>query len=193
MNAPGAGTSGLAGPWLRMAGRAALASGLIAAVGIAFLTAMFVSFAVGATSHGQLFGRINDVLVLISYLLTAPSVIAFYVLLRPRSAVLSGIVALVGIGAIAAIVVLQSLLIAGLLTFEEQGGPVSVALLVLGGWFVVTGRMATSSGLVPHGVRMGLIAATYVGYPFWAIWIGRRFLGRPASVRSGPLVVAAEE
>lgn len=180
------------GPWGRTAGRTALASGVIAAIGIGFLTAMFVSFAVGATSSGQVFGRINDVLVLISYLLTTPSVIAFYVLLRSHSAVLSGIVALIGIGAIVSIVVLQALLIAGVLTFEEQGGPVLVALLVLGGWFVVTGRLATSSGLVRHGVRMGLVAATYVGYPIWAIWIGRTFLGRPA-VPSGPLVVTPEE
>lgn len=190
MNASGGDAIGL---WSRTAGWTALASGLIAAIGIGFLTAMFVSFAVGATSSGQVFRRINDVLVMISYLLTTPSLIAFYVLLHPRSAVLSGIVALIGIGALVSIVVLQALLIAGKLSFEEQGGPVSVALLVLGGWFVVTGRLATSSGLVRNGVRMGVVAATYVGYPVWAIWIWRTFLGRSAAVRPGPRIVTAEE
>jgi len=186
MNGEGNGTV------LRSAGWTALTSGVVAAIGIGFLTAMFVSFAVGATSAALAFGRINDVLVLLSYLLAVPSVLAIRAILRQHAPIMSLILALVGIGAITAIVVLQSLLVAGVLTFEEQVGPVSIALLVLGGWFVVSGHLATARGAFPHGARMGLLAATYVGYPIWAIWIGRQFLGPAVSRHPRPLVVSGE-
>ena len=159
---------------LRLGSQAAFVSGVAAAFGIAFLIAMFVAFGVGSTSAGQRLGRINDVLVLLAYLLAGPVVFAVHALLRSRAPLLSGLAVLIGIGAIVAIVVLQSLLIFGVLTFEEQVGPVSIALLVLGVWFVLTGYLGSSTGVLPHGVRMGLLAATYVGYPIWAFWLGRR-------------------
>lgn len=157
-----------------LAGRLLLASGALAAVGVAFLIAMAVAFAIGAGSAGLAFGRINDVLVLVSYLLAAPSVVALRVLLRPQARRVGDIVALIGLTAIAAIVVLQFLLIVGALTFEQQVGPVSLALLVLGGWFVLAGSIGSTSGVLPRGARMGLLAATYIGYPIWAFWISRR-------------------
>jgi hypothetical protein len=177
----------------RAAGWAAIVSGLAAAVGIVFLVAMFASFAAGATASGQTSGRINDVLVLVSYLLAAPSVVAVHMLLRPRAPLLSGVLAAVGLGAIGAIVVLQYLLISEILTFEQQVGPVSIAILVLGVWFVTTGYLGRSSGLLLRGVRMGLIAATYVGYPIWAIWMGRRLAaGSVATSRPG-FAISVEE
>jgi len=179
--------------FLALAGRAAMASGVLAAIGIAFLILMFASFSLGSTSAGQAFGRINDVLVLLSYLLAGPAVVAFHLILRRRKPVLSTILFVVGLGAILAIAVLQASLVVGALTFEEQIGPVSVALLALGAWFVLSGHLATSIGAVPRGVRMGLLAASYVGYPVWAIWIGRIFLDRPPSAHPHPLVATAEE
>jgi hypothetical protein len=169
-----------------VAGWTALASGVLAAIGVVFLALMFASFAAGSTSTGQTFGRINDVLILVSYALATPSVLAVHALLRTHAPVASGVLAIVGVSAIVAIVVLQAMLVTGVLTFEEQVGPVSVALLILGGWFVVTGRMATSAGLVKHGVRMGVLAAAYVGYPIWAIWIGRRFLAMTTDRQLAP-------
>ena len=167
-SAPGAGRS-----VQRLAGQLTIASGVVAAVGVAFLVAMFASFAVGAASIALVFGRINDVLVLVGYLLAAPSALALWAMLRPRAGLPGDLAALVGLAAIAAIVVLQLLLVAGALTFEEQVGPVSLALLVLGAWFVVVGRIASTSGLLPRGAWLGLLAATYVGYPVWAFRIGR--------------------
>lgn len=152
------------------------ASGAIAAFGVVFLATMFASFAVGATSQALAVGRINDVLVMVSYLLAVPSAIALPALLRPHAQAPAGLTTAMGIGALAAIVVLQFLLVVGALTFEVQVGPVSVALLVLGAWFVVTGRLAGQSGALPRGGRMGLLAATYVGYPIWAFWFGRHLL-----------------
>jgi hypothetical protein len=162
---------------------AAIASGIAAAVGLAFLIAMFAAFALGATSSGMAFGRINDVLVLVSYLLVAPIALTVHALVRPGAPVLAPLVTLIGIGAIAAIVILQWLLVSGALTFEEQVGPVSIALLVLGAWLVVTGFLARSSGALPNGVRMGFLAATYVGFPIWAFWMARRLRGSPGEGR----------
>lgn len=174
----------MTGPAFRSAGLTTIASGLIAAVGIVFLAAMFTAFAVGSTSVGQAFGRVNDVLILVAYLLAAPSVLAVRSIVRPRAPVAADLAALLGIASIAAIVILQAMLVTEVLTFEEQVGPVSIALLSLGAWFVIAGRMVTSAGFAPNGVRMGLLAAVYVGYPVWAIWIGRRFLeARPQAGR----------
>jgi hypothetical protein len=166
---------------LGLAGRALLVSSPLAAIGVVFLVAMFVSFGIGDISRGQDLGRINDILVLVSYLLAAPSVVAFGSILRPVAPVASGILTVIGIAAIVAIVVLQAMLISGAVTFEQQIGPVSVALLVLAAWFLVTGHMASSSGFLLQGTRMGLLAATYVGYPIWAFRVGRRLIGTGVS------------
>ena len=110
---------------LRLVVRITDASGVVAVGGVAFLIAMFAAFAAGASSQALAVGRINDLLVMVSYLLAVPS---------------------------------------------------AIALLVLGAWFVVTGYVGRSRGLLPHRVRMGFLAATYVGYPIWGFWFGRHLL-----------------
>ena len=57
---------------LRLGSRAAYASGVVAAIGLVMFVAMFVSFAVGALSPGLVFGRFNDVLVMITLLASRP-------------------------------------------------------------------------------------------------------------------------
>src|SRR4029077_5697772 len=160
------------------------------AIGVVFLAAMFVSFAVQATSPGLAFGWINDVLVGVAYLLAVPSVIAIGALLRPAAPVVGRLATVIGLGAILAIVVLQWMVVLGAVTFEDQIGAVSLALLVLGVWFVIVGHLGSSSGVLPDGVRMGLLAATYVGYPFWAFWLGRNLVRLEGERVSGSIVVA---
>jgi hypothetical protein len=159
---------------VRLAVRAATWSAVIGAVGVAFLVAMFAAFAAGATPAGMTLGWINDVLVLVSYLLAAPVVLVLHLLLRRDRAVASTALAVIGIAAIAAIVVLQWLLVIGAMPFEEEVGPVSIALLVFGAWLVLIGLLGRSSGVLPDGVRAGALGATYFGYPIWAIRIARR-------------------
>ena len=152
----------------------AYASAFVSAIGWVFLIAMFASFAVGATSPGLAFGRINDVLVVAWGLLALPLAVALHSLLRQQAPILSGLAMMMGIGALAAIIVLQWLLLVGALTFDEQVGPVSIAFLVA--WFITTGYLGRSSGTLPDGLRMGLLAATSVGYAFWAVWLARRLM-----------------
>jgi hypothetical protein len=170
-----------------VAARTTVISGVVGAIGILFLVGMFTAFAIGATAPAQALGWINDVCVLGSYLLCAPSVIALWVLLRPSAPTTSTLATLLGLGSIGAIVVLQALLVVGVMTFEEQVGLVSIGLLGLGAWFVLIGYLGSRSGLLPRGVAMGPLAATYVGYPIWAMWLGRRFEPSVASpVTRGP-------
>jgi len=163
---------------LRWGGWSAYAGGLIAAGGIVFLVAMFASFAVGAESAGMAFGWINDVLVMVSYALAVPIVVALHLLLRPTAPRLSVLAALIGMGGLTAIVFLQLLLVVGALTFDEQIGPASIVYLFLAAWFITTGYLGSSSGILSQGVLMGFLAATYVGYPIWAIWLARHLLRR---------------
>ena len=157
----------------RLAAKLLLASGVVGGVSLAFLIAMFVAFGAGAQSTGMTLGFVNDMLGWVSCLLAMPAVVAIHALVRRVAPTLSLILLALGLAAFAAIVVLQLLLVTKVLTFEEQIGPVSIAYLGLGVWFVLTGRLGSLGGTIPNGARWGLFAAIYVGYPFWAIRTAR--------------------
>jgi len=163
---------------MRFGSAAAYVSGVVAAVGIVFLIAMFVSFLVGSELAGT-FGRVNDVLIVVQYALALPVAVALHALLRPRHSRMSRLVLVIGIIGILAVVVLQLLLVFGVLTFERQVVMVVLALLVVGMWLVITGNLARS--ILPHSQRMSLLAVPYVGYPIWAFWLGTHLLSRSAA------------
>jgi hypothetical protein len=163
---------------------AAYVSGVVAAVGVVFLIAMFVSFGVGSELAGA-FGRVNDILIAVQYSLALPAAVALHALLRPRNKRLSPLVLLIGIIGLLAVVVLQVLLVFGVLTFERQVVLVVLALLVVGAWLVITGILARP--ILPHSERMSLLAVPYVGYPVWAFWLGTQLLSQPSpGVAPGP-------
>lgn len=162
---------------VRLGGWTAYASGTIAAIGLAFLVAMFVSFAV-ASSAARAFGWLNDVLGMVQYLVAVPIAVVLHRLLGARNPALSRVAMAVGISGMLATAALQFLLVIGVLTFSQEVLPVSVALLVVGVWLVITGYLGRSTGTLPLGVRMSLFAALYVGYPIWAFWLGRRLLAQ---------------
>ena len=72
-----------------------------------------------------------------------------------------------------AVVLLQFLLVARVLTFAQQVVPVSIAVLVVGVWLVATGYLGRATGLLPRALLMSLPAVPYFGYPIWALWLGR--------------------
>jgi hypothetical protein len=143
---------------------------------VVLLFAMSLAFVLGATTTGQTIGGINDMLTLVAYLLAVPGVLATAALLGSRRPGLIVPGALVAVAAIAAIVVLQWQLVTGALTFEQQIGPVSVAFLALGAWFVLSAYLG--AGLLPYGVGLSVLAALYVGYPLLAFRLGRSLVGR---------------
>lgn len=59
---------------LRLGGWAAYANGVVPAVGLVFLVALYASLAVGATSIGLVFGWVNDVSGVVAALFMLPLV-----------------------------------------------------------------------------------------------------------------------
>ena len=133
----------------RLAARGLRASGVIGAVGIAFLVGMFAAFGAGARSAGMALGWVNDVTGVVTLPLAVPGMLALHARIRPQAGAAGDVLLVIGIGSTGAIVVLQLLLVAGVVPFEQQIGPVSVAFLALAAWFVLTGRIAARAGVLP--------------------------------------------
>src|SRR5258706_7196959 len=100
------------------AGRFAYASGVVSTIGIVFFVAMLVV-------KGP-FGRLNDICVLIQYLLALLIPLALHQLLKARAPFLSQLAMLIGIVAMVALDVLQYLLIVGSLSYYAQDGSVTI-------------------------------------------------------------------
>lgn len=156
-------------------------SGLAGIPMVATLLAMYVGFALGpdARPTALRLGAVNDALAIVVYGLALPVIPAMHVLLRDTGATRSLLLAAVGAAGIVVTMILQWLLVTGALTFEQQIAPVSIALLAVGAWMVGTGALARRTGLLPRGLRNGVLGAVYVGFPVWALGIGRRLLRAP--------------
>lgn len=166
----------------RLAALGLRASGVVGAVGLAFLVGMFAAFAGGARSTGMTLGWINDVTGVITLPLALPGVLVLHGRMRERAGAKGDALLIVGIGAGGTIVVLQALLVAGVVTFEQQIGYVSLAFLVLAVWFVLHGRELARNGISPGSARLGLVAATYAGYPVWAFRLARAVEAVPVAI-----------
>ena len=165
-----------AGTGSRAVGLVTIASGVIGAIGIVFLGGMFAAFAVGAQAWGQRLGWINDVLVLASYALLTPSVLATRTRLLPSAPRLASATTVIGLASLAAAVVSQGLLVTGVITFEQQIGTFSLFLLALGAYFVPAGWAGKRAGVLRVGPWTGLAATLYLGVPVWAIRLGRQLV-----------------
>lgn len=169
-----------AGTGSRAVGLVTITSGVAGAVGVVFLGGMFTAFAVGAQALGERLGWINDVLVLVAYGLAIPSVLAVRTWLLPSAPRLANVTAAIGVASCAAAVVAQALLVTGVVTFDQQIGAASIIFLTLGAYFLPVGWAGRRSGALRVGPWTGLAATLYVGYPLWAIRIGRQLLDEAA-------------
>lgn len=165
----------------RVAAAALLISAPVNAVGVTALIAMFVAFGLGQQPTGMTLGRTNDILGLLGTVLMMPAVVEMYSLTGPDRRILRGSLAVVGLGAMVAIVWLQFLLITERMPFETQVQLVSVAYLAIAVWFIGGGWIASQRGVVSHGTRLGAVAALYVGQPWWAYRWGRVMLASAAA------------
>jgi hypothetical protein len=163
---------------IRAAGWFAIVSGIISSIGVVFFIGMYVPL-IGAPvkALGTTSGNLNDICVAIQYLLTIPIALTLHRILLPHNPSLIRIATPIGIASMVAVVVLQLLLIFKVLTFGQQVGWVSLAMLVgVGSWLIITGLVARSTGKLPNSVVMSAIAVPYFGYPVWAFWLGLRLL-----------------
>jgi len=160
-------------PLIRAAGGFAIVSGIISAIGVVCLFVMFILFATPFRELGLTFGLLNDICGALQYLLTIPIAIALYrILLSYNPRWIRG-ATIVGIASMLTVVVLQLALIFKLMTIQQQGLWVALAIFVgVGAWLLITGLVARSTGRLPNSVMMSSIAVPYVGYPIWAFWLG---------------------
>ena len=163
-------TSGQWSGLTRLGGWSAYVSGIIAAIGLVLWFARFAF-------PGGPVGWLNDVLVMLQYALALPIAVVLHALFRSSYPRLSLAALVVGIAGLLAVVVLQFLLVIRALSFAQQVVPVTIAILVVGVWLVLTGYLGRSTGLLPHGLRMSLLAVPYFGYPIWAWWLARTLSG----------------
>jgi uncharacterized BrkB/YihY/UPF0761 family membrane protein len=160
---------------IRAAGRIAIVGGIVAAIGIVMLIAMFSLFAAQRRELGLIFGMLNDICVALQYLLTIPIAVALYRILLPHNRVWIRVATVVGIASMLTVIALQLALIFKVLTFQQQGVWVSLAILVgVGFWLMTTGLVARATGRFPNSVLMSAVAVPAFGYPFWAFWLARR-------------------
>jgi hypothetical protein len=164
-------------PLIRVGGLIAIASGIISAIGVMLIIAMFVLLRTPLKGLALIFGLLNDICVAVQYLLTIPLALALRRLLLPYRAALIQAATIVGIAAMASVILLQLALMFKVLTFRQQGLWVTLAMILgVGFWLMVTGLVARASGRLPHSVVMSAVAVPYLGYPAWAFWLGRLLL-----------------
>ena len=158
----------------RLAGTCLFAGAVTGTVGVVALVGMFAAFGAGNQRAGETLGLINDVSAFPTLLLAVPAVLETRRLLRPTSPRLTDAITLLALVGTTGVLALQALLVARVMPFERQLPLVMLAYLGIQAWYVVMGLIGSRSGVLPRGGRMGVVAVTYVGYPVWAAWLGRR-------------------
>ena len=162
-------------------------------------------------SLGQPFGSINDIASVFQVILMLPLALVLYLLFRPHSQTLSFLAAAMGIGGILVGGVIQSLLVAGVISFQQTVSffPAGAAI---GGWLMLNSYLSLTRHLLPRGLAwLGLLAGigyitsvtgfllggyqnplflaggllTVICYPIWALWLGRVLVsGNPERVHA---------
>lgn len=164
-------------PPIHIAGGIAILIGIISAIGVVLIIAMFILFATPYKELALRVGLLNDICVALQYLLTIPIALALHKVLHEYQPNLIRTATIIGIVSMVLVFGLQLLLIFKVITFEQQVGWVSLAMILgAGSWLIITGIVARSTGRMPNSVLMSVLAVPYLGYPVWAFWLGRLFL-----------------
>ena len=154
--------------WLeRVAVWCAYASGVVSIFGIVFLVGFFTTFI------GRL-GTLNDIAVVVQYVLMIPIAVALHQMLRLSRPNLSLAAVLVGTLGMLGVIALQLLFIIGMLAYEQYIVMVSAGFLVVLAWFVMLRYLGRSTDKLPKSMLLHVLAGLYFGYPFWAFSLARR-------------------
>ena len=169
----------------RLAAALLRVSSVTGAVGVVCLVAMYAAFGAGARNTALTVGWVSDVSGIVTMPLAVPGMLALHGRIRPHAGRAGDALLVLGLGSSAAISVLQLMLVGGALSFEQEIGPVTVAYLCLGAWFVLSGRVAQRAGVLPGGTRLGAMAAAFAGYPVWALRLARAIELQPEGAMRG--------
>jgi hypothetical protein len=134
----------------------ALVSGLVGLLAGLFLLGFFALDSYGVRLAGLSLGFVNDVLGAIQFAALAPVAWALGRRLPPTRTVRAATA--VAVVAMVAFVVLSVLLVADVLTFEQQIGPQVVTILAIYGWLLLVNLVAHRSRTLPRPVtRTGVL------------------------------------
>ena len=147
---------------LRLAALCAGISAVVSAFGIVFLLAFFGGL-------GGQYGTLNDIAVILQYLLMLP--IAYmlwrFVLVENKARSMGSM--LIGMVGMLTVIWLQSLLVSEQIDFGTYIVIVSTGFLVAVLWFVLNGQMGRKEYEDwPTSVGLDILAGLFFGYPFWA-------------------------
>lgn len=147
----------------------------------------------------EAFGKINDAFSVVQVILMLPVAVALYLLARPQTGWLALLALIVGCAGMIVVAVLQALLVAGQVRFEQTIAQVLAAGAVIGLWLVGANALALAAGALSWGLAAFGIAAgvgyvlaalgfrrgrqqdplfyagslfMVVGYSVWAVWLG---------------------
>ena len=133
-------------------------SGVVGFLAGAFLLGFFALDSSGVRLAGFSLGLVNDILGAVQFAALAPVAWALGRRLPPTRTV--RIATVVAVAASVAFVVLSVLLIAGVLTFSQQIGPVIVTIVAIYGWLLAVNLVAHRTRTLPRTVSCtGLLVA----------------------------------
>jgi hypothetical protein len=144
---------------------AAYISGTIAAIGLIFLLIFF--------SGVPIFGPLNDIAVILHYLLLLPIMFTVHQLLQSGDDRLNRITLVVGLFGFLSVIILQTLLVTGVIPFRQQIILVIPAFLVGTSWFIFIERLGRQDERLPKGLALYILAGLVFAYPIWAFKLAR--------------------
>jgi hypothetical protein len=134
----------------------ALVSGVVGLLAGLFLLGFFILEPSGVRLAGVSLGSINDVLGAVQFAAFVPVVWALGRRLPATRPV--RVATVVAVFAAVAFVVLSLLLVTDVLTFEQQIGPVVVAILIIFAWLLLVNLVAHRTRALPRSVtRIGVL------------------------------------
>jgi hypothetical protein len=169
-----------------------------ATVFVLSLIALMIFFSIGG-----IWGRINDSLSVIWMVSYIPLAVALYLITRPINAPVSLVSTIIGVAAMLAFTVMQTMLVMGQVRFEQTFSAVLASTAVVGLFVLTQGLLARSGSLFPPGLvwvmviyglasaigavgfqiggeshplaMIGLLLTAIAGL-VWVIWFGRLLL-----------------
>ena len=166
--------------FLRYAGWAAMLSAVMSLLTVITGILMF--------TLSPFFGGLSDVFSVLTLGFMILVALALYFLLRSQAPVLSLAAAVIGILSMVLYGILQALLAARVLTYEQVSLPNIITSGGIGIWLLLANYALLRGRVFPRGSAWaGLItgagflvlALGFAIYPIWAVWLGRWLLETP--------------